>query len=248
MAKDPNAQRQKTAFNVAVKELKKAMIAVSNASLETYLSRLSPSNTSDHNLWKAARYSNHQQRSVPPLSSVDGDWLRTDQQKAHAFANHLQEVFSPWNSKSCSSENKTPGYDLITGKVLRELSPKCLTLLRYIYNAVLRLQYFPNQWKVSEIILILKPGKKSEEVASYRPISLLPSLFKVLEKLLLTRIKSIMDNMKLIPNHQFGFRSGHSAVQQIHRVVEYIGEGLERKSCTAAFLDFCFAFDRVWHA
>ncbi|GAB0086750.1 hypothetical protein DMENIID0001_009250 [Sergentomyia squamirostris] len=57
-----------------------------------------------------------------------------------------------------------------------------------------------------------------------------------------------MDNMKLIPNHQFGFRSGHSAVQQIHRVVECIGEGLERKSyCTAAFLDFCFAFDKVWH-
>ncbi|GAB0098472.1 hypothetical protein DMENIID0001_142100 [Sergentomyia squamirostris] len=88
----------KTAFNVAVKELKRAMTAASNASLETYLSRLDPSNTSDYNLWKATRYLKHQQHSVPPVRSVDGDWLRTDQEKAYAFANHLQKVFTPWET------------------------------------------------------------------------------------------------------------------------------------------------------
>lgn len=85
--------------------------------------------------------------------------------------------------------NKAPGYDLITGKVLKELPQKAIRYITIIYNAILWLSYFPVQWKIAQIILILKPGKEVEEVTSYRPISLLPVLAKVLEKLILSRIK-----------------------------------------------------------
>jgi hypothetical protein len=79
---------------------------------------------------------------------------------------------------------KSPGHDLITARVLKELPTSALSLLTAIYNAVLRTGHFPSQWKVAVIILIPKRGKPPEMVESYRPISLLPIMSKLLEKLL----------------------------------------------------------------
>jgi hypothetical protein len=55
------------------------------------------------------------------------------------------------------------------------------------------------------MFLVLKPGKPSNELTSYQPISLLPTVPKVLETLL-KRLLPTVENNKLIPNHQFGFR------------------------------------------
>ena len=71
---------------------------------------------------------------------------------------------------------KSPGYDLITGKVLQELPEVGLRAITQLFNSILRTGYFPGQWKVSHVIPILKPGKPAEAVQSYRPISLLPLL------------------------------------------------------------------------
>ena len=71
---------------------------------------------------------------------------------------------------------------------------------------------------MAEIILIPKPGKRLEEVSSYRPISLLPVLSKMIEKLILNRLKPILEAENIIPDHQFGFREKHSTIEQIHRV------------------------------
>jgi hypothetical protein len=68
-----------------------------------------------------------------------------------------------------------------------------------IYNAVLRVEHYPSQSKVSRIIMIPKPGKNKTEVNSYRPISLIPILSKVLEKLLLKRLKPEIEVQNLIP-------------------------------------------------
>jgi len=70
--------------------------------------------------------------------------------------------------------HKAPGFDLITGQLLKELSRKATVLLTNIYNSMLRLTYFPVTWKFAQIIMILKPGKPPHRVTSYRPISLLP--------------------------------------------------------------------------
>jgi hypothetical protein len=90
------------------------------------------------------------------------------------------------------SSKKAPGYELITGKILRNLPDKGFKLLTYIYNAILRLEYIPCQWKVVKVIMILKPGKNPNYAASYRPISLL--LSKVLEKIQLKRLVPIITN------------------------------------------------------
>lgn len=143
---------------------------------------------------------------------------------------------------------KAPGYDLITNKILKELSRKGLTLLTLLFNAILRLQHFPSQWKVAQIVLIPKPGKPPEQVSSYRPISLLPATSKVFEKCFLKRLMIIINSKNLIPSHQFGFRNSHSTIEQIHRVVNVIDQALQNKKyCSAAFLDVSQAFDKVWH-
>jgi hypothetical protein len=83
-------------------------------------------------------------------------------------------------------------------------------------NAVLLKGYFSAQWTLTQIILILKPGKP-HKLTSYRPISIIVS--KVFEKLLLKRLLPVVENNRLIPNHQFSFRQRHSTTEQTHRIV-----------------------------
>jgi hypothetical protein len=87
--------------------------------------------------------------------------------------------------------------------------------LTQLFSAVLIKGYFPAQWKVTQIILILTPGKPNK-VTSYWPISLLPIAYKVFEKLLLKRLLPVIENNKFIPNHHFGFRQRHSTIEQTH--------------------------------
>ena len=152
------------------------------------------------------------------------------------------------NAISKLNIKKSPGYDLITGKILKELPPTGVRVLTHIFNATLRHSYFPRQWKFAELKVIPKPGKPLEQVTSYRPISLLPVLSKMLEKLFLSKLQPVLTLKNLIPNHQFGFRQKHSTIEQVHRVYNQLRFALENKKyCTAAYLDITQAFDKVWH-
>jgi len=73
---------------------------------------------------------------------------------------------------------KSPGPDLIPNVVLKHLSRKSLAYLTSLFNACLRLGYFPTSWKEAHIIVIHKPRKPKDSPSSYRPISLLSSLSK----------------------------------------------------------------------
>jgi hypothetical protein len=93
----------------------------------------------------------------------------------------------------------------------------------------------------------LKPGKPNE-LTSYRPISIFLFVSEVFEKLLLKWLLPMVENNRLIPNHQFGFRHRHSTIEQTHRILQRINETLENKQfCSAALLDISQAFDKVWH-
>ena len=69
--------------------------------------------------------------------------------------------------------------------------------------------------------MLPKPAKNPHKVTSYRPISLLPTMFKILEKIILRRIKAIIGGKKLIANDQFGFRNKHATIE-VHRAVNKI--------------------------
>jgi len=140
--------------------------------------------------------------------------------------------------KNNISTKKAPGFDLITGEILKKLTRKATVTLTTIINAAFRLKYVPKLWKIAEVIMILKSGKPPHKATSYRPISLLPVMSKLFEKLLMIRLKPIIDSSNLIPDHQFGFPNNHPTIEQVHRITNVIEKELEEKKvCSTIFLD-----------
>ena len=81
-----------------------------------------------------------------------------------------------------SKNNNSTGPDNINIKHLKHLGPLAVEYLRDIYNLTVNENIIPQIWKTSKIVPILKPRKNSNEGSSYRPISLLSSVAKTLEK------------------------------------------------------------------
>ena len=143
--------------------------------------------------------------------------------------------------------HRAPGSDFISAQMLQEMPHKGYRTLLYIFNAIGRLQYWPAPLKQAKI-MIQKPGKNPTDVASYRPISLLPILSKILTKHLLKRIYRDTNLQEWISSHHFGFRKAHSTIQQCHHIIDIINKAFEEhKYCSAVFLDVSQAFDKVWH-
>jgi hypothetical protein len=164
----------------------------------------------------------------------------------HLFSSHTPPTYQLINNLSTKT---SPGYDLITGKILQEIPTVGTKYINQLLNASLLLEYFPNQWKVAQIVLLLKPGQPPNILTSYRPISLLSTLSNVLEKLLYHRFLPLVENQLIFPNHKFGFRQRHSTIQQLLGIVNEISEAIENKQyCSAAFLDILQAFGKVWHS
>jgi hypothetical protein len=123
-------------------------------------------------------------------------------------------------------------------KFLRTLKRKALVKLTTLINACIRLNYIPDAWKTAEVIMIPKPGKNLSEVESYRPISLLPIVSKLCEKLILKHLKPIIADKHLLRTHQFGLRQNHLTIDQVHHITDITERTRENKGvCSAVFLD-----------
>jgi hypothetical protein len=143
---------------------------------------------------------------------------------------------------------KAPGPDGINNLVLKNLPRMVLVYLTYVFNACMKIQYFPEQWRRASVVAIPKPGKDPSDPASYRPISLLCSLSKVFERIILTRVLDYTVMNGVLPDCQFGFRSRHSTCHQVVRLTNEISRGFrERLSTGMLLLDIEKAFDTVWH-
>jgi hypothetical protein len=80
----------------------------------------------------------------------------------------------------------------------------------------------PDARKTAEVVMIPKPGKNLSEVESHRPVSLLPIMSKLFEKLILKRLKPTIVDKDIVPTHQFGFGKNHSTIDQVHRITDII--------------------------
>ena len=272
------APLDKTRLNNLTSQLRNEIKQFKNDTMSAFLCEVTNDSSTEYSLWKSTKRLKRPIMQTPPIKNIDGSWARNNYQKASRFAEHLETIFQPNTMddttllpniiaqenmeiprvtlaeikkeiKNTMNPKKAPGFDLITGQILRELPRKALLKITNLINASFRLQYVPSLWKVAEVIMIPKPGKPPHETTSYRPISLLPVMSKLFEKLLLKRLKPIIDEKNLIPNHQFGFRNQHSTIDQVHRITDTIEKTLEEKKvCSAIFLDVAQAFDKVWHA
>lgn len=266
----------KITLNKITKELSKKIKAFKNRSHSDYLKRLTNEHSTDYSLWKCVKRFSQPAIQYPPIRKTDTTWAKTNLEKANTFSEYLENIFKPYDvSRAAEMESrylkyhdeippimdselcdeikkikskKAPGFDLITGEILKQLPPITLIKLTKIMNAIFRLKHIPIYWKTAEVIMVNKPGKPAHDVSSYRPISLLPILSKLLEKLLAKRLNNIIEQRNLIPAHQFGFRPKHSTIDQVHRLTQVIENAFEKKKvCSAVFLDVSKAFDKVCH-
>jgi hypothetical protein len=142
---------------------------------------------------------------------------------------------------------KAAGPDGIQNIVLKNLPVMALRYLATIYNSCIAISYFPVAWKFAKIIMLPKPNKDHSSPLNYRPISLLNSLAKLFEKILLKRLHFILKKLNLIREDQYGFKKGHSTSHALLRLIERITLGFNNnKSTIALFLDIERAFDKVW--
>jgi hypothetical protein len=94
--------------------------------------------------------------------------------------------------------------------------------------------------------MLPKTGKDNTSPLNYRPISLLNSLAKLFENILLIRLNFKLKELNLIREEQYGFKKGHSTTHALTRI-ERITLGFNNNKATLAlFLDIERAFDKVW--
>ncbi|GBM07305.1 RNA-directed DNA polymerase from mobile element jockey [Araneus ventricosus] len=129
--------------------------------------------------------------------------------------------------------------------MLKRLPLKTILRLTDLIDAILKRQYFPKAWKTAIIVPTPKPGKNPQKADSYRPISLLSTISKLTEAIILKRLTAFTED-KLVP-FQFGFRKKLSTTDQLLRMAEIIRDNLENSRDTGAvFIDIAKAFDSVW--
>lgn len=147
---------------------------------------------------------------------------------------------------SKSKPRKAPGLDGVGSRALLAAPAILIACFVSLFNSAMSLHHFPASWKIAKVILIPKPGKSRLFPQNFRPISLLPAISKIFERLLLSRIWPYLDGY--IRPEQFGFRKDHSTTQQLVRVVNKLVDNANLNLCSVAvLLDVSKAFDKVWH-
>ena len=146
---------------------------------------------------------------------------------------------------------KAPGIDKITPEHIVH-GGNCLNIyLKHLFNMMIKCAYVPNDCKIGVIIPIYKDGKPKGAPKSYRPITLLPVIYKLFEKVLHERLtKWTMKHAPNFPNcQQNAYQRQLGPTTVSFNLQEAISHALELNcSVHAAFLDTAGAFDNVRHS
>jgi len=128
----------------------------------------------------------------------------------HSDVNLCEEVSNTGMTQAIHNMKcgKAPGPDNIHPEFIKNLGPSGLKWLAALFSTCMRLNLLPKIWRKANIITILKPGRDAKVPKSYRPISLLYVPFKILERLILSRITLNVE--KCLQDFQAGFHAERS--------------------------------------
>ena len=107
----------------------------------------------------------------------------------------------------------------------------------------------PGNLKTAKIVPIFKSGDKTA-LNNYRPISILPAISKVLEKLVCNTLVGFLEENDILYKHQYGFRSKHSITHPVLQLIKDIADANDKntKDATlAVFIDLSKEFDTINH-
>ena len=142
---------------------------------------------------------------------------------------------------------KSAGYDKINNILLKTLKLELAEPLSIVFNKSMNEGIFPDAMKLADTVPLYK-SKEQYIIDNYRPISLLITLSKILEKLIHKRVYNHLEENILIYNSQYGFWPKHSCENAVGELLSVILKGQENnKSTVAVFLDLSKAFDTLSH-
>lgn len=117
---------------------------------------------------------------------------------------------------------KAPGPDGIPSEALKSATCVCPEILLRMYNACLKEGVFYSEWKIARLVLISKGKGNALAPSSYRPLCMLNTAGKVLEKLLQPRLLSAIREAGDLSERQYGFRRGRSTIDAVQEVIEAV--------------------------
>ena len=177
-----------------------------------------------------------------------------------AFTDYLHNptdhrfTFSQINEREVLSiinklKNKTSsGKDGISNKLLKSIKSEISEAIAIIINQSILTGIFPDQLKLAKVKPLYKKGDKCC-LNNYRPISLLPTLSKIFERVMYKQLYQYFNENKLLCEQQYGFRSQHSTELAAVKLVDYIIKEMDCnkkvKTPVALFLDLSKAFDTL---
>ena len=165
----------------------------------------------------------------------------------HTFT--FQEIGAEevWYILSTLQVSKSSGMDRISPRMLRLASPAIARSLTSIFNASLESGVVPAEWKQANITAVHKKDVKTE-VSNYRPVSILPVVAKVFEKVVHIQLYSYRQQNSFLHPTQSGFRPGHSTQDVLVASIDDWRKSLNDNLLTSvALVDLFKAFDSIDH-
>ena len=168
-------------------------------------------------------------------------------QANHVFLSKEIDQSCVFKQLSTLKANKAIGLDNISARLLKSASSVIAPLLTKLFNMSLSMSKFPTLWKCAKVVALFKSGDKYN-VTNYHPISILPTMSKILERAVFEQFYSYLSSNNLLSTKQFGFKPRLSTTVALAEFCDNILTGMENGKVTgAAFLDMAKAFDTVDH-
>ena len=142
---------------------------------------------------------------------------------------------------------KSTGPDNLSARFLRTIADQIATPLTDLFNSSLTTGEVPSEWKHSHITPIYKGGSP-DDPSNFQPISVVPILAKVLEKIVSYQLNIYFEDNQLLHPHQGAYRAGRSTQDILLVAVDSNVHLLDKgKAVCTAFLDLCKAFNSLNH-
>ena len=124
-------------------------------------------------------------------------------------------VYEVYEAISKSKNTNSSGKDGISMRILKDTQQFSARVITHMFNTIIFKKKYPSILKKAKVIPICKPGKPETEISSYRPISRLPTVDKVLQGLMRTQLESYFEGNKIITPEHHGGRQHHSTVSAL---------------------------------
>ena len=166
--------------------------------------------------------------------------------------NHLDTmVFTPYevlNVINSLDASKSCGPDRVPTRLLKMTAIYIAEPLSKIFNKSIATGTYPSIWKRAKVKPVFKGKGSPSDLKNYRPISLLPCLSKIFEKLIFKKIYEHITTHHLLTDNQSGYRPGHNTQLQLVYLTDKLYKSLDQsEDFTVVYLDISRYFEKIWH-